>query len=389
MADYGVVPHSASLRINKFEAAVPESDLKDFRHLLRLSKIGPKTYENSQQDRRFGVTREWLEKAKEHWEYVYDWRKTETYINSFPNFTTPINDDDGEQFSIHFVVLFSHKADAVPIMFLHGWPGSFLEFLSLLDTLRKKYKPQDLPFHVVVPSLPGYTYSSGPPLTKDFKTEDMARIMDRLMVELGFGSGYAVQGGDLGSAVARVMAVDHKACKAMHRKCVELAIILELTQAVNMMMIPRPGDVPEEVVTPAEKKGLKRAEEFGTTGNAYAREHATRPATIGLVLSSSPIALLAWIGEKYQQWTDEDPSIDDILDSVTLYWFTQSFARCIYPYRQYFVNARTFHADPKYRVKKPTGFSWFPMELAPVPKAWAEGTCDLKLWRAHDSVSFA
>ena len=153
------------------------------------------------------------------------------------------------------------------------------------------------------------------------------------------------------------------------------------------MMLPRPGDIPEEALTSAEKKGLQRAAEFPTTGNAYALEHGTRPATIGLVLSSSPLALLAWIGEKFQHWTDKDPSFDAILGSVTLYWFTQSFPRCIYPYRQYMVEHRSFHADPKYKLKKPTGFSWFPLEIMPVPKEWAQQTCNLKLWRAHDEVS--
>ena len=217
MANYGVLPHNASLRINEFKASVPDSDLNDFKQLLRLSKIAPPTYENTQEDRRFGVTRQWMLQAKEHWEYVYDWRKTENYINSFPNFTTPINDDDGENFNIHFAGLFSHKADAIPICFLHGWPGSFLEFLGLLDTLKNKYKPEDLPFHAIVPSLPGYGYSSGPPLTKDWKTEDIARMMNKLMVGLGFGSGYVVQGGDIGSMTSRVMAVQYPAVKAMHR----------------------------------------------------------------------------------------------------------------------------------------------------------------------------
>lgn len=118
-------------------------------------------------------------------------------------------------------------------------------------------------------------------------------------------------------------------------------------------------------------------------------EHGTRPATIGLVLSSSPIALLAWIGEKFQQWTDQDPPMDEILDSVTLYWLTQSFPRSIYPYRQTNVDRRLFHTDPDYRVKKPSGFSWFPMELAPMPKAWIEGTMNLKSWKAHEKVMSA
>ena len=216
MARFDVIPHNCSLNVHKFEAAIPQSDVNEFTQLLRLSKLGPETYENLQNDRRFGVTRKWLKDAKEHWEYLYDWRKTEAYINSFPNYTTPINDDDGENLSIHFVALFSHKADAVPIMFLHGWPGSFLEFLGILDILRKKYKPEDLPFHVVVPSLPGYAFSSGPPLSKNWATEDIARTMNKLMVGLGFGSGYMVQGGDLGSMIARVIAVEYAACKAIH-----------------------------------------------------------------------------------------------------------------------------------------------------------------------------
>lgn len=131
---------------------------------------------------------------------------------------------------------------------------------------------------------------------------------------------------------------------------------------------------------------MKRAKEFSATGSAYAQMHATRPATIGLVLSSSPIALLSWIGEKFLEWTDKDPPFDDILDSVTLYWFTQSFPRSIYPYRQSLVDKRTFHADPDYKVKKPSGFSWFPKELAPLPKAFIEGTMDLKSFKAHENV---
>ena len=154
------------------------------------------------------------------------------------------------------------------------------------------------------------------------------------------------------------------------------------------MMIPRPGDIPDEVVTAAEKKGLERARQFPITGHAYSLEHGTRPATIGLTLSASPLALLAWIGEKFLHWTDTDPSLDAILDSVTLYWFTQSFPRCIYPYRQSHSRGQSFNSDPKYKCKKPMGFSWFPLEIAPTPKAWVEQTGDLKLWRAHESVSF-
>ena len=98
------------------------------------------------------------------------------------------------------------------MLLLHGWPGSFLEFLPLLSKLRQKYSPDELPYHIIVPSLPGYA-SSRPPLDKEFGIEDVARLMNDLMISLGYGAGYMVQGGDVGSKVARVMAAKHDECK--------------------------------------------------------------------------------------------------------------------------------------------------------------------------------
>lgn len=144
-------------------------------------------------------------------------RKSEDVINSFPNFTLDIADRTGTQ-TIHFVALLSQKTDAVPLILLHGWPGNFLEFLPILQLLRTTYTPETLPYHVIVPSLPGYAFSSPPPLDRDFRIEDVARIFDTLMVDLGFGNGYVVQGGDVGSKVARVMAAEHESCKAVHSR---------------------------------------------------------------------------------------------------------------------------------------------------------------------------
>lgn len=117
--------------------------------------------------------------------------------------------------TIHFVGLFSKKADAIPIVLLHGWPGSFLEFLPLLSLLKDKYSPEELPYHLVVPSLPGFTLSSGPPLDRDFTGQDTARVINQVMVNLGFEGGYVAQGGDIGSRIGRIMAVDYDACKGM------------------------------------------------------------------------------------------------------------------------------------------------------------------------------
>jgi microsomal epoxide hydrolase len=155
---------------------------------------------------------------------------------------------------------------------------------------------------------------------------------------------------------------------------------------VNFYIMAKPyAEFDQKDITDFEQKQLARAGEFSTYGDAYAKEHGTKGGTIGLVLSSSP---LAWIGEKFQAWTDTTPSTKDIIDSVTLYWLTDTFPRCIYPYIDFFGRggeSTVFHGHPDYYVKKPSGYSWFPFELAPIPVAWAKTTADLIWFKRHDS----
>ena len=165
----------------------------------------------------FGISRDWLEGAKREWIENYDWRKTEARINKFNNYTVEI-EEDGFKHQVHFIALLSKKSDAVPLLLLHGWPGSFLEFLGVLEELSSKYSESDLPFNVIVPSLPGYGYSNGPSIDKNFTVEGIANVMDKLMIGLGYGDGYVTQGGDIGSFVSRVLGTTSSACKAVHRK---------------------------------------------------------------------------------------------------------------------------------------------------------------------------
>ena len=280
---FDAVPSNATFNPHRFRAFTPQKDLDDFSHLLRVSKIGPETYENRVADPKdltsFGITRQWLVKAKQTWETSYNWRQTEDRINAVPNFGVDV-EHDGFVCNVHFVALFSKKPGAVPLLLVHGWPGSFLEFLGSLEELTAKYDEHTLPFHVVVPNLPGYAYSSGPPHDKNFTLTDAAMVCDKLMRGLGFDDGYVSQGGDLGSLVSRILGVTSDACKAVH---------LDLAVGIK----PESAEETKDF-SPAYMKALKRYEEFGAMGSAYAREHGTRPATIGLVLSSSPIALLAW-----------------------------------------------------------------------------------------------
>ena len=279
MADFSKIPAGATLDIKPFKAHVDEEKLQHFKKLLELSPIGPAVFENTSCQRKFGMTRDYLEKAKTYWLNEFDWRKHEDRFNSFPNFKASVKDTEDNTIEVQFLALFSEKRDAIPIGFYHGWPGSICEFLDLLDILRKRHTPQDLPYHVIVPSLPGYGYSSGPPLDKDYATEIATGALHNLMIGLGFGGGYLAQGGDIGSFVSRIMAANYDACKGMH---------------VNMMNVPPPQNKDELPIDELEKKVLPRGAEFFDTGFAYALEHGTRTATIGLALSSSPLALLSW-----------------------------------------------------------------------------------------------
>ncbi|CAD0115021.1 unnamed protein product, partial [Aureobasidium uvarum] len=361
---------NATGKVTSFTVHISDADLEQLGLLLRTTPIAEPTYETNlpDGDRKFGMRHDWLTKAHE------------LHINTFDHFHMNI-DDELCDFNVHFVAMFSKRQDAVPVLLLHGWPGSFLEFLPMLDKLRKKYGSVDLPYHLVVPSLPGYAFSSPPPIDKEFRVEDVARLMNQLMLRLGFGAGYMVQGGDVGSKVARVMAAKYDECK----------------------------DEPERLeheVTDAEHNGLRRAREFLQIGSSYAIQHATKPGTIGLVLSSNPVALLAWIGDKFLAWTEEDPPISLILESVSLYWLTRCAVSCLWPYRivsespsisSAFAHGHypkfytpglngNPHNMSEYKIPeiKPFGYSYYPYELYPVPKAWAATTGNLTFFRAHD-----
>ncbi|KFX96373.1 hypothetical protein V490_03377 [Pseudogymnoascus sp. VKM F-3557] len=311
------IPSAAEKTVRPFEVHIPQVRLDEMFTLLKLSKLAPET------------------------------RKSEDFINSFPNFTINITDTSGPQ-DIHFVSLFSEKKDAIPLILLHGWPGNFLEFLPILELLRNNYTPETLPYHVIVPSLPGYAFSSTPPLDRDFRTGDVARIFNRLMQDLGFGNGYVVQGGDIGSKIARAMAVEYESCK------------------VNYCIMSEPQGIVDTLSQP-EKQGLKRTADFTRLGSSYALQQATKPSALAFALASNPLSLLAWIGEKFLDWTDEDPPMDTILESR----FTSG-------------NVGT-HDDPKSHINKPFGFSWFPEELAPTPRSWAATTGNLVFYRQHDA----
>ncbi|QIW94941.1 hypothetical protein AMS68_000459 [Peltaster fructicola] len=378
-SNYGKIPSNASLKPKPFKAHVNEQKLQHLKDLVRLSPVGPATFENTACGRRYGMERDWLINAKKVWESSFDWRKHEDRINSFPNFTVPVKDDDGVEIELHFIGLFSEKSDAVPVAFFHGWPGSFLEFLDMLDLLKNKYSPKELPYHVIVPSLPGYGYSSAPPLDKDYDMRGAASCLNNLMTGLGFSS-YLGQGGDLGAFICRVLSDRHSACKGCHFN----------------MWLGKPDNVESFEMDEVEKKALPRGPAWRSRGFSYAMEHGTRASTIGLALTASPIAMLSWIGEKFLEWSDEDPPVEQILESVSLYWLTDTFERGLYAYRGQTIkrDERPFQANGEYflngagqlpYIKKPTGYSFFPYEIFPLPVSAAKACANIVFAKRHAS----
>ncbi|KAL4959819.1 epoxide hydrolase family protein [Aspergillus stella-maris] len=357
---FSTLPPNTPGKPSPFTLHIPDADLADFKDLLRLSPIGPATYWNTppaSNKTNYGIIRSWMSAAKETWldESEFSWRAQEKYINSFPNFKIPVSDSEVGDVSMHFTALFSKRSDAVPILFLHGYPGSFMEFLPMMELLVQKYTPQTLPYHVIVPSLPDYCLSGPANSHVEMTLERAAGLLNGLMVELGFGEGYVVQGGDLGSMLGRIMSVEYEGCKALH---------------VNMLVL-NPDQTPPNIdPTPKEQEHLARSAEWQKTGFAYALEHATRPATVGLAMASSPLALLAWIGEKHLEWTSSTTPLplSSILSTTTLWWHTSTLPRSLY-HAQLVKNMMAGKAHP-ITTTKALGYSCFPYDMAMLPESW-------------------
>ncbi|GIJ86533.1 hypothetical protein Asppvi_005422 [Aspergillus pseudoviridinutans] len=369
-SNFDVPPGNVLTHLEPFTLHVSEEELEHFKKLLEMSNIGPTTWWNQQDDSRFGVSREWLLKAKDIWLSTFDWRKHEVYINNFPNFKVTIKETDSCQIDVHFAALFSKRKDAIPIVFLHGFPSSFMDFLPMMDLLRNKYTPESLPYHIIAPSLPDYGLSGSLSQNLEMTLERAASIMNGLMIALGFEKGYVAQGGDLGSMIARLMSVNHKECKAFH---------------VNMLTL-EPGSAPPstDCLAPEDLRILERTLKWQQDGLAYALEHGTRPATVGLAISSSPLSLLAWLGEKLLEWTDprEQLPLDTILGLISFYWFTQTFPRSLY--HANLVKNYSVGIPHPISTEKPLGYSMFAYDLAVLPKPWVQEIYpNLAFFNAH------
>jgi len=321
---------TADAAIKPFRVSVPQADLDSLRERLDRTRW-PDELANAGWD--YGVPLAEMKDLADYWRTSYDWRAQESRLNAYPQFTTTI---DGQ--NIHFLHVRAAEPDALPLVLTHGWPGSVAEFLDLIGPLtdpRAHGGNRRDAFHLVIPSLPGFGFS-GATQQRGWDSGRVARAWATLMGRLGYAR-YGAQGGDVGALVSPELGhVDPEHVVGIH------------VNAATVGFIPW-GDVdPAELATfsAIEKARLERVKRFFSEGNGYFQIQATRPQTIAYSLTDSPAGQLAWIVDKFHDWThgpmEAAVSRDQILTNVMLYWITGTAGSAA---RMYYEN---MHAAPNW-----------------------------------------
>lgn len=298
--------------MQKFTIQIPEKEVEYLKQRLANARFTNSTLANSWEK---GVPAGYLKELADYWLNKFDWRKQETLLNQYSQFNTEI---DGQ--NIHYLHIKSPKPNAIPLMLIHGWPGSFADFIKVIDPLTNPQNNQ-LAFDLVIASVPGFGFSI-PVKEKGWNMFRIAKAFTALMKQLGYEK-FAVHGGDMGAGIAGIMSG-----VAAHN-LIGTHINTDFFAVAGLGMFPSDNSL----FTDDEKLRLERMKEYKKTGTAYLEIQATRPHTMGIALSDSPIGQLAWMVEKYKEWTDQDKNlpedaidIDQLLTNVSLYWFNQSGA---------------------------------------------------------------
>jgi pimeloyl-ACP methyl ester carboxylesterase len=351
--------------VQPFRIDVPEEELGDLRSRIAATRLPAKELVA---DRSQGVQLATIEALTRHWTTDYDWRACEHRLNALPQFKTEI---DGTE--IQFIHVRSPHEDALPLIITHGWPGSVIEMLEVIGPLTDPTahggRVEDA-FDLVLPSLPGYGFSSEP-TELGWNTGRIAAAWAELMRRLGY-TRYVAQGGDVGAAVT----------DQMGRQAPEGLLGIHM----NLLIAGLAGGYPSDNPSDDERAALEAIATFKSTGNGYLIEQNTRPQTIGYALLDSPVALAAWMldhdTDSYYKisraFVDGQVSgnltRDHILDNITTYWLTgtgASAAREYWEGAQAIAAARASGQAPP-TVSLPVGFTTFPGEIWRTPCSWVE-----------------
>jgi Predicted hydrolases or acyltransferases (alpha/beta hydrolase superfamily) len=349
--------------VRPFRIRVAEEELRDLRERLGRTRW-PGDLPGTGWSR--GVPAAYLKRLADYWANGYDWRKHEEELNRHPQFTTTI---DGE--NVHFLHVRSPEPDALPLLLIHGWPGSVAEFLKIIGPLsdpRAHGGDPDQAFHLVIPSLPGHGFS-GPIRRPGWTDGKVADALVELMRRLGYDR-YGVQGGDIGAFIAPLMG----------RRAPERIVGIHLNALVTF-----PSGDPEEMasLTEAEQRRMAIFKQWHDDLMGYMHIQGTRPQTLAYGLTDSPAGQLAWIVEKFKDWTDpaaelpEDAvDLDQLLTNVTIYWLTNTAGSSANAYYERFHDPAM--RAPKERSAVPTGVAVFPTDVS--IRRFAEKTETIVHW---------
>jgi pimeloyl-ACP methyl ester carboxylesterase len=348
-----MAPPMPSTLIRPFTVAIADSEIDDLKQRLNRTRWPD---QETVPDWSQGVRLENAKSLINYWEREYDWRRFETELNRFPQFLTEIDGLD-----IHFIHVKSKNPKAMPLILTHGWPGSIVEFLKLIgpltDPAASGGNVEDS-FDVVIPSLPGFGFS-GKPTETGWTVSRIATAWVELMKRLGYKN-WTAQGGDWGSVVTTVLG-------AMRPEGL-LGIHLNSPYAF-------PAQIPD-TLSPEEQNAVDTLALYNGDMGGANHLQGTKPETIGIALADSPAGQAAWIYEKFQSKTDnhglaEDAlATDEILDAISLYWFTNSAASSARIYWENKADGRM--ALPKLTL--PVAVTVFPRDIPLLPRSWIEDT---------------
>jgi pimeloyl-ACP methyl ester carboxylesterase len=354
--------------IRPFTVNFPEADLIDLRRRVKATRWPDR---ETVKDPSQGAQLATMQALARYWATEHDWRRIEAKLNALPQFITEIDGLD-----IHFIHVRSKHENALPMMVTHGWPGSIIEQLKIIDPLTNPTShggSASDAFHLVIPSLPGYGFS-GKPTAPGWTPVTIARAWATLMQRLGY-TRYVAQGGDWGNAVSEVMALQQPPGLLGIHTNMAATVPADVSKALSV------GGPPPTGLSADEKHAWDQLDDFYRHGLAYAQEMSNRPQTLyGIV--DSPVGLAAWMLDhdirsygmisRAFDGKMEGLTRDDVLDNVTLYWLTNtaiSSARLYWDTTQVSTGGGFFDVR---NVKIPVAVSAFPDEIYAAPRSWAE-----------------